>query len=108
MLPLPAEVVHYLRDAGTVVLPTTARAAAEAAALAADGWDTGDDVAAPVGGFARSTMPSPPSPSRGQAFPAFAASVKATIKELGGRAFPKLNWSAPRVRDAVPFAFSTG
>lgn len=35
-------------------------------------------------------------------FPEFTAKVQEAISSLGGSVFPKLNWSAPRVRMLTP------
>lgn len=35
-------------------------------------------------------------------FPEFTAKVQEAISSLGGSVFPKLNWSAPRVRMLAP------
>jgi hypothetical protein len=98
-------VTQYLLDDGTVVLPSlTPREREAEAALAADGWDTGSVAPLPVHNnvdvvFVLTCC--------AQAFPEFSALVKTTIQELGGRVFPKLNWSAPRVR-AVCFLRCAG
>lgn len=38
-------------------------------------------------------------------FPEFTAKVEEAISSLGGSVFPKLNWSAPRVRMLAPKIF---
>lgn len=39
-------------------------------------------------------------------FPEFTAKVEEAISSLGGSVFPKLNWSAPRVRMLSPKIFN--
>lgn len=39
-------------------------------------------------------------------FPEFTAKVLEAINTLGGRVFPKLNWSAPRVKYGTSFKYS--
>lgn len=97
IIPLPQEFLDYLL-ADQVVLPEgTITASTEATPDEEQDnrynenfidWST-EDILTPVA--------EPPS------FPEFESLLKATIKRLGGKVFPKLNWSAPR--DATWISF---
>ncbi|XP_060069188.1 cell division cycle protein 123 homolog [Ylistrum balloti] len=92
ILPLPKEFLDYLQADG-IVLPEQCVAAGgkhdeddiEGEELDVD-WESAD--------ISETKMPS---------FPEFESLTKKIIKNLGGSAFPKLNWSAPR--DATWISF---
>lgn len=73
ILPIPNEVIDYLRSDGSLILPK------ECNAEESDEVEDEDDN--------ENAQPS---------FPDFNHQIKAALEELGGAVFPKLNWSAPR------------
>ena len=88
ILPLPEEVVRYLKSDNGLVLPVECdsdkqhRTEDEEWGDDAENGNPDDD--------ANDELLERPS------FPEFAAAVRAAIAELGGAILPKLNWSAPR------------
>ena len=78
VLPLPEEVLNYLRTEGSLVLPQECDQ--DNAKTESDGWEDEEND---------DSMPRPH-------FPEFSARVRDAMRRLGGRVFCKLNWSAPR------------
>lgn len=85
IIQLPPEFLDYLHTDG-VVLPEGTISQAEAGDEDKDEWNADDTQIAEA-------------PS----FPKFESMVSKSIKALGGKVFPKLNWSAPR--DATWISF---
>jgi len=85
LLDLPDDVLAYLRGCGSVVLPAECekerRTTPEDDDVVEDEteWDEDEE--------SENTQPS---------FPDFCVKIKSALDDLGGRAFCKLNWSAPR------------
>ena len=77
LIPLPKEVVDYLR-ADSIVLPGASPA--EEDSDEDDSWsDEGEEASESV------------------SFPETEAAIEEAIAKLGGAVFPKLNWSSPKV-----------
>uniref|UniRef100_A0A8C3AJZ2 Translation initiation factor eIF2 assembly protein n=1 Tax=Cyclopterus lumpus TaxID=8103 RepID=A0A8C3AJZ2_CYCLU len=76
ILPLPQNVIEYLLDDGTLVVSGSDHNTQQTHTNNSDS-DAEEDVQAPE-------------------FPEFTSKVLEAINALGGRVFPKLNWSAPR------------
>uniref|UniRef100_A0A8C4Q4S6 Translation initiation factor eIF2 assembly protein n=1 Tax=Eptatretus burgeri TaxID=7764 RepID=A0A8C4Q4S6_EPTBU len=81
VLQIPPEVIDYLHDDGTLVLP-----------IRNDCPSRHEDETEEWSDEESSDVPtlSPPK------FPEFESRVEEAIAELGGRVFPKLNWSSPK------------
>ena len=71
ILPIPNEVLDYLKSDGTLILPK----------------ECNEDTDEEESSSNENELPS---------FPEFNAKLKDAISRLGGTVFPKLNWSAPR------------
>jgi len=71
ILPIPNEVLDYLKSDGTLILPK----------------ECNEDTDEEESSSNENELPS---------FPEFNAKLKEAISRLGGTVFPKLNWSAPR------------
>ncbi|XP_077450492.1 translation initiation factor eIF2 assembly protein [Stigmatopora argus] len=80
ILPLPKNVIDYLLDDGTLVVPGSDYIAQET--NADEDFEWSDDETT-------TTITAPE-------FPDFTAKVLKAVNLLGGRVFPKLNWSAPK------------
>ncbi|CAL4059831.1 unnamed protein product, partial [Meganyctiphanes norvegica] len=89
ILPLPAEVLSYLQDDGTLVLPEDSQPETtytrncdndDVEEESVDSW--GSDANEPS--------------LKGPKFEEFNEKVREAIKKLGGSVFPKLNWSSPK------------
>ncbi|XP_062617157.1 cell division cycle protein 123 homolog [Saccostrea cucullata] len=92
VIPLPAEFLEYLHTDG-VVLP-------EGSLITSGDRDSDEDrVGEELDVNWDDDSVEAPAPS----FPAFDAAIKKAIKMLGGKVFPKLNWSSPK--DATWIAF---
>uniref|UniRef100_A0A4W6F6F8 Translation initiation factor eIF2 assembly protein n=1 Tax=Lates calcarifer TaxID=8187 RepID=A0A4W6F6F8_LATCA len=76
ILPLPQNVIDYLLDDGTLVVSGSDHNTQQTHTNNSDS-DAEEDIQAPE-------------------FPEFTSKVLEAINALGGRVFPKLNWSAPR------------
>jgi len=88
ILPLPAEVLSYLQDDGTLVLPEDSQP--ETTFLRNDEYDDEQESVNSWGSDANE-------PSlKGPKFEEFNGKVRDALKKLGGSAFPKLNWSSPK------------
>lgn len=72
VLPVPNEVLEYLKSDGSLILPKECSKDDEN-----DEEESENEAEAP-------------------SFPEFSALIEQTIDRLGGKVFPKLNWSAPR------------
>uniref|UniRef100_A0A3Q3F072 Translation initiation factor eIF2 assembly protein n=1 Tax=Labrus bergylta TaxID=56723 RepID=A0A3Q3F072_9LABR len=81
ILPLPQNVIDYLLDDGTLVVSGGKRHKQTCLLCCNDQRWSDDDTTTTV------TAPE---------FPEFTSKVLEAINALGGRVFPKLNWSAPR------------
>ncbi|XP_036373889.1 cell division cycle protein 123 homolog [Megalops cyprinoides] len=84
ILPLPQNVIEYLLDDGTLVVPESTQQPAtncNDSDLEEDIQWSDDETTTTV------TAPE---------FPEFTSKVQEAINALGGRVFPKLNWSSPR------------
>ncbi|XP_076152849.1 translation initiation factor eIF2 assembly protein [Alosa pseudoharengus] len=86
ILPLPQNVIDYLLDDGTLVVPESASNTPQTHNNTSD--SEGDDVQW-SDDETTETVKAPE-------FPDFNAKVLEAINSLGGCVFPKLNWSAPR------------
>ncbi|KAL5014585.1 hypothetical protein ScPMuIL_008855 [Solemya velum] len=90
IIPIPPEFVDYLNADG-VVLPEGAAAPCDDSHSDTDEFDIFLD-------------PDPDTPiAKVPSFPDFEKAVKRGINKLGGRVFPKLNWSAPRDASWISF-----
>ena len=87
ILPLPEEVVRYLKSDNGIVLPIECDSDKNESEIEEWEDDTENDSHQKD-----ITDEAPQRPS----FPEFAAAVRVAIGELGGSVLPKLNWSAPR------------
>ncbi|KAF7658341.1 hypothetical protein LDENG_00013950 [Lucifuga dentata] len=83
ILPLPQNVIDYLQDDGTLVVSGSDNNIQQTHTNSSDSdiqWSDDETT---------STATAPE-------FPEFTSTVLETINALGGRVFPKLNWSAPK------------
>ncbi|XP_056000354.1 cell division cycle protein 123 homolog isoform X3 [Ostrea edulis] len=92
LIPLPGEFLEYLHTDG-VVLP-------EGCLVTSEDRDSDEDR---VGEELDVDWDSDTVEATAPSFPEFDAAIKKAIKMLGGKVFPKLNWSSPR--DATWIAF---
>ncbi|XP_071082456.1 translation initiation factor eIF2 assembly protein-like [Haliotis cracherodii] len=92
VLPLPQEFIDYLHKDGVVLPEGSVQGSSQS--RPEDENDDDDDVDWGSGSAAVAVAPE---------FPEFERLVKKAIQKLGGRVFPKLNWSAPR--DATWISF---
>ena len=88
ILPLPVEVVRYLKSDNGIVLPIECDNDKQHQ-NERDEWGE-ETESSNLGNDTNEGVLERPS------FPAFALAVRAAISELGGAVLPKLNWSAPR------------
>ena len=93
-IPLPPEVLSYLRENGSLVLPV------ECNKESYDGTDDDYDDFAEVDWNDHSEQKE----SEQRSFPEFSKTVQKHISQFGGDVFIKLNWSAPK--DATWVAFN--
>ncbi|KAL2102922.1 hypothetical protein ACEWY4_002090 [Coilia grayii] len=87
ILPLPQNVIDYLLDDGTLVVPEGSSSLQQTHNNTSD--SEADDDVQWSDDESTETVKAPE-------FPDFNAKVLEAINALGGRVFPKLNWSAPR------------
>ncbi|KAG7456286.1 hypothetical protein MATL_G00250190 [Megalops atlanticus] len=84
ILPLPQNVIEYLLDDGTLVVPESNT---QQPATNCNDSDSEEDIQWSDDETTTVTAPE---------FPEFTSKVQEAINALGGRVFPKLNWSSPR------------
>ncbi|KAL6459638.1 hypothetical protein MHYP_G00313970 [Metynnis hypsauchen] len=88
ILPLPQNVIDYLLDDGTLVVSGSSENSTQRSQTNHSDSEEEDDVQ--WSDDETTTVATAPE------FPEFNSEVQEAINALGGRVFPKLNWSAPR------------
>ena len=97
-LPLPADVLEYLREDGSLVLPV------ECNSESYDGVEDDYDDCGEVDWADDATNDVTEEQSDQKTFPEFSQRVQKQINDYGGDVFIKLNWSCPK--DATWVAFN--
>ncbi|KAF6716909.1 Cell division cycle-like protein 123 [Oryzias melastigma] len=98
ILPLPQNVIDYLLDDGTLVVSGSDQ---NSQTRHADNSDSEEQEDVQWSDDETTTTVTAPE------FPEFTSKVLEAINSLGGRVFPKLNWSAPRVNSELRDGCST-
>uniref|UniRef100_A0AAR2LZ66 Translation initiation factor eIF2 assembly protein n=1 Tax=Pygocentrus nattereri TaxID=42514 RepID=A0AAR2LZ66_PYGNA len=88
ILPLPQNVIDYLLDDGTLVVSGSSENSTQRSQTNNSDSEEEDDIQ--WSDDETTTVATAPE------FPEFNSKVQEAINALGGRVFPKLNWSAPR------------
>ena len=83
ILPIPNEVLEYLRSDGSLILPQECT----------EDENTEDEIEGEKDG---SGTENENNQQENPTFPHFNAQVQDALERLGGKVFPKLNWSAPK------------